>query len=300
MNKSEHPPIDWLRCIPFILLHVGCLAVIWVGWSWPAVLVAALLYALRVFALTAFYHRYFSHRAFKTSRWFQFVGAVIGNSAVQKGPIWWSAHHRHHHRHSDTELDIHSPVTQGFWRSHMGWFMTRENYGTNHRSVRDWIKFPELRFVDRFDFLVPLLLGVGLYALGEALRYAMPGSGVTGWQMFVWGFLISTVAVYHVTYSINSLAHVFGRRRFNTKDASRNNFWLALATFGEGWHNNHHYYQASARQGFYWWEIDITFYTLVVLSWFGLVWELKPVPQRILDQGRKRASAPDARPVEAP
>jgi stearoyl-CoA desaturase (delta-9 desaturase) len=254
------------------------------------------LYAVRVFGVTGFYHRYFSHRTFKTSRPFQLFGAVIGNAAIQRGPIWWAAHHRNHHRYSDTEQDVHSPITQGFWRSHMGWFMTKEAFGTNERVVRDLLKFPELRFIERFDLLVPILLGIGLYGLGAYLDAKHPELGTSGWQMFVWGFVISTVAVYHVTYSINSMAHVFGRRRFPTKDDSRNNFWLALATFGEGWHNNHHFYPGSARQGFYWWEIDITYYILVVLSWFRLVWDIRPVPDRVLVQGRQ--STEDEKPAE--
>ena len=286
--------IEWTRCLPFILMHVACLSVIWVGWSWPAVATAFLMYVARAFGLTAFYHRYFSHRAFKTSRWFQFLGGVLGSAAVQRGPIWWAAHHREHHRLSDCEGDLHSPHQHGFWWSHMGWFMTRESFATNERRVRDWLKFPELRFLDRYDVVVPLLYGVGMYGLGEAWRWAAPTSGVTGWQMLVWGFLISTVFLYHVTYAINSVAHVRGSRRFATKDQSRNNLWLALLTLGEGWHNNHHYYPASARQGFFWWEIDVTYYMLVVLSWLGLVWELKPVPSRVLVEGRQGPPAATA------
>jgi stearoyl-CoA desaturase (delta-9 desaturase) len=268
-------------------MHVACLSVLWVGWSWPAVATAFLMYVARAFGLTAFYHRYFSHRAFKTSRWFQFLGGALGSAAVQRGPIWWAAHHREHHRLADREGDLHSPHQHGFWWSHMGWFMTRESFVTNERRVRDWLKFPELRFLDRYDIVVPLLYGAGMYGWGEAWRWAAPTSGVTGWQMLVWGFLISTIFLYHVTYAINSVAHVCGSRRFATKDHSRNNLWLALLTLGEGWHNNHHYYPASARQGFFWWEIDVTYYILVVLSWFRLVWELKPVPARILVEGRQ-------------
>lgn len=279
--------IDWLRVIPYLGLHVAAISVIWVGASFAAAVVTLGMIALRVFALTAFYHRYFSHRAFKTSRWFQFVGAVLGASSAQRGPIWWAAHHRAHHKFSDQPEDFHSPRQRGFWFSHMGWFLTREAYATNKRLVRDWLKFPELRFLDRFDFLVPLLLAVGMYGLGELLRVMWPASGTSGWQMLVWGFLISTLCVYHITYLVNSLAHVVGRRRFQTTDDSRNSLWIALLTFGEGWHNNHHRYMASARQGFYWWEIDITFYILRALSWVGIVWDLKPVPPSVLEEGRQ-------------
>ena len=274
--------VEWLRVTPFFLLHVACLAVFLVGWSWPAIAVAIFVYAARVFGLTAFYHRYFSHRAFKTTRLVQFLGALLGNSAGQRGPIWWAAHHRHHHRASDKPDDIHSPSQQGFIWSHMLWFMTREAYATNHRVVKDWIRFPELRFLDRFDFLAPSLLALSMYVLGETVAYWWPTAGTSGMQMLVWGFIISTTALYHVTFAINSLAHTFGSRRFETNDDSRNNLWLALITFGEGWHNNHHFSPSSAKQGFRWWEIDISYYLLVVMSWCGLVWDLNPVPTRAI------------------
>jgi stearoyl-CoA desaturase (delta-9 desaturase) len=277
--------VEWLRCAPFLLLHAAVLTVFLVGWNWLAVGVAVFMLLLRTFAITGFYHRYFSHRSFKTSRWFQFVWAVIGNMSVQKGPIWWAAHHRHHHRHSDDEHDVHSPVTHSFLYSHMGWFMTDENFHFSREGAGELQKFPELKFLDRFDYLAPVVLGVGMFLLGFFLEQ-WPALGTNRWQMLVWGFVVSTLICYHFTYSINSLAHVFGKRRFKTKDESRNNWFLALITFGEGWHNNHHRYQSSVRQGFYWWEFDITYYILVVMSWCGLVWDLTPVPEKILNEGR--------------
>ncbi len=286
------PPIDWFRVIPYFLLHAAAVTAFWVGVSPIAASVCGAMIALRVFALTAFYHRYFSHRAFKTSRWFQFVGAVLGASSAQRGPIWWAAHHRAHHKHSDQPDDLHSPVQHGFWFSHMGWFLTREAYATDKSLVRDWLKFPELRFLDRFDFFVPAVFAAGMFGLGELAHYVWPASDTSGWQMLVWGYLLSTLAVYHITYFVNSLAHVVGKRRFRTEDDSRNNLWLSLLTFGEGWHNNHHRYMASARQGFYWWEIDITYYILCMLSWFGLVWDLKPVPKSILAEGQQSDGEP--------
>src|SRR5689334_8477342 len=120
--------IDWLRVIPFIGMHLACLGVFWVGVSPLAIAVAAALYALRMFALTGFYHRYFSHKAFKTSRAVQFLFALIGAACVQRGPLWWAAHHRNHHRHADTEADIHSPLHRGFLWSHMGWFLTPRGF----------------------------------------------------------------------------------------------------------------------------------------------------------------------------
>jgi stearoyl-CoA desaturase (Delta-9 desaturase) len=280
--------IDWLRITPFIGLHLLCFGAIWTGWSPVAVVVAATLYALRLLAITGFYHRYFSHRAFRTSRTVQFLFAVLGASAVQRGPLWWAAQHRHHHAHADGPLDPHSARRHGFLWSHLGWFLTRENFRTRLERVPDLARYPELRFLDRYDALVPLLLAVLLYTAGEWLAWAAPGLGTDGWQLLVWGFAISTVALYHVTFTINSLAHRLGRRRYATRDDSRNNFWLALLTFGEGWHNNHHHYPASARQGFRWWEIDIAYYFLRLLALTGLIWDLRPVPAGIRDAGRVR------------
>lgn len=289
MRKDDE--IEWFRVVPFFLLHLACLLVFAVGWSWTAVGVAAVTHFARVFALTAFYHRYFSHRAFKTGRVVQFIGATVGSAAAQRGPIWWAAHHRHHHRASDRPDDIHSPVQDGFLWSHMLWFMTRENYKTNDGMVKDWLKFPELRWLERYEFVPPVLLAASMFGLGALLAVWVPQLGTNGPQMLVWGFVISTVSLYHVTFSINSLAHKFGTRRYETNDDSRNNFWLALLTFGEGWHNNHHHFPNAARQGFRWWEVDVSYYGLVALSWVGLVWGLKPVPAHVVQATAVRRSA---------
>ncbi len=270
--------IDWLRAAPFVGMHLACLGVIWVGVSWFAVATAAALYALRMFAITGFYHRYFSHKAFRTSRPVQFLFALIGATSVQRGPLWWAAHHRHHHRHSDREHDPHSPLQRGFLWSHMGWFLSERGFRTDLQAVPDLQRYPELRWLDRFDIALPVLLAWGLFALGGWLEQAAPTLGTSAGQLLVWGFFISTVALFHATVSINSLAHRFGSRRFDTRDNSRNNGWLALITFGEGWHNNHHHFPGSARQGFRWWEIDLTYYGLRLLAALGLIRDLKPVP----------------------
>lgn len=280
--------VDMIRVIPFALMHLAPLAVLWVGWSWFAVGMCFAMYFVRMHAITGFYHRYFSHRAFRTSRFMQFVFAFMGNISAQRGPLWWAAHHRHHHKASDEEDDVHSPVTNSFLWSHIGWILAPKNFPTRKELVPDLMKFVELRFLDRFDMLAPTLMGVGMFFLGVALEKFAPGLGTNGWQLLVWGFVISTIALYHGTFTINSLAHTWGKRRFETTDDSRNNFWLALITLGEGWHNNHHHYQNSARQGFYWWEIDITYYLLWMMSKVGLVWDLRPVPERILASGRIR------------
>lgn len=278
--------IDWLRATPFVILHLACVAVFWVGVSPIALAVAAGLYALRMFALTGFYHRYFSHRAFQTSRAVQFTFAVIGAACVQRGPLWWAAHHRNHHRHADTQLDPHSPTVFGFLWSHMGWFLTPRAFHTDLARVPDFSRYPELRWLDRYDTAVPVALAMLLYLFGALLHRYAPALGTSGGQMLTWGFFISTVVLFHATVTINSLAHRFGRRRFATRDNSRNNAWLALITFGEGWHNNHHFYPGSARQGFRWWEIDLTWYGLRLLAALGLVWNLKPVPAWIARKAR--------------
>ncbi len=254
--------IDWARVAPYVALHLGCVGVFWVGASATALWVAAGLYALRMFAITAFYHRYFAHAAFKTSRGAQFVFALIGASAVQRGPLWWASHHRHHHAHADTLTDAHSARQHGFLWSHVGWFLARENFATRSRYVKKLARYPELLFLDRYDTLVPLALGAALFAAGGA-------------ELVVWGLCVSTVAVHHATFTINSLAHRFGSRRYPTRDDSRNNFWLALLTFGEGWHNNHHQFPGAARQGERWWEIDLTWYGLRALAAVGLIWDLR-------------------------
>ncbi len=275
--------VDWARVVPFLGMHVACLAVFAVGWSPVAILVAAALYVVRMFAITAFYHRYFSHRAFKTSRAAQLVFAVLGASAVQRGPLWWAGHHRLHHRRSDGPDDVHSPRQRGFLWSHLGWFLSRRNFATPNDAVRDLARHPELRFLDRYDTLVPALLALATFGLGALLERVAPGLGTDAWQMLVWGFVVSTVVLFHATFTINSLAHTIGRRRYATRDTSRNNAALALLTLGEGWHNNHHHYPHSTRQGFFWWELDPTWWGLVALSWFGVVWDLKPVPAAVRD-----------------
>ena len=286
-SRGDPRGIDWPRVVPFVALHLGCVAVFWTGWSPFAVGTAVALYVIRMFAITAFYHRYFSHRAFRTSRLWQFVFAVIGAAAVQRGPLWWAAHHRHHHAHSDRPDDAHSAVQDGFLWSHMGWFLARQNFPTRSHLVRDLARFPELRWLDRYDIAVPTALFLALWALGAWLEAAYPELGTGPGQLLVWGFCISTVVLFHSTFVINSLAHRWGTRRYDTGDESRNNPLLALITFGEGWHNNHHRYPSAARQGFYWWELDLSWYGLKLLAALGIVRDLRPVPRSVIESGRR-------------
>ncbi|HCD05455.1 MAG TPA: acyl-CoA desaturase [Methylophaga sp.] len=275
--ESAEDGIDWLRVIPFLVLHLACLAVFFVGISAVAVLMAVALYLIRMFAITAFYHRYFAHKSFKTTRPVQFLFALIGASATQRGPLWWAAHHRQHHRHADQPADPHSPK-QGFFWSHMGWFLSGKHYQADYKLIPDWQRFSELRWLDRYDLGVPVLLALALFILGVLLEKYFPGSGTSGWQMLVWGYFISTVVLLHATLLINSMAHCLGKKRYQTADESRNNLFLALLTLGEGWHNNHHHYPASARQGFYWWEVDISYYILKLMQKSGLIWDVRTVP----------------------
>ena len=279
--------IDWLRAAPFIALHLACLGVLWVGVSPVALIVAAALYAIRMFALTGFYHRYFAHRTFRASRPVQFLFALLGAASVQRGPLWWAAHHRNHHRHADTEFDPHAPGVHGFLWSHMGWFLTPRAFRTDLARVPDLARFPELRWLDRFDIAVPLALAALTFAFGAVLAHVAPSLHTSGAQMLVWGFFVSTVVLFHATVTINSLAHRWGSRRFATRDNSRNNLLLALITFGEGWHNNHHFFPGTARQGFRWWEIDLTWYGLKLMSCIGLVDDLKPIPEWVHEKGRQ-------------
>jgi stearoyl-CoA desaturase (delta-9 desaturase) len=258
-----------VETIPFVVAHLACLAAIWTGINATDLIIATGLYALRMFGITAGYHRYFAHRSFKTSRAFAFVLAFLAQSSAQRGILWWAGNHRQHHRFSDTDDDVHSPVRHGFWHAHLGWFFTAEHRHTDLAAVPDLAKYPELVWLDRHPYLPAILTGFVVWLLA-------------GWSGLVVGFLWSTVVLWHATFSINSLAHVVGRRRYVTGDQSRNNLWLALLTFGEGWHNNHHHYQSAARQGFRWYEIDISFYLLKALAAAGLVWDLRSPPARVV------------------
>jgi len=282
MTDYDHNQIEWVKSVPFLLLHAACLLVIWCGVSWAALAVCALTYVVRVGSITAGFHRYFSHRTYKTSRAFQFVLAWIATSATQKGPLWWAANHRHHHAHADTDADAHSP-RHGFWWSHVGWFLSGRYSATDFRLIPDFACYPELRFLNNYHVIPPLVLAASTAALGAWLQHVAPSFHTSAFQMLVWGYFVSTVLGYHGTFMVNSLAHVFGRRRFPTRDDSRNNLLIALVTFGEGWHNNHHFAPSSERQGFFWWEIDVTHYVLTIFSWMGLVWDLNRPPKSVYE-----------------
>lgn len=285
LKSLAAPRTELDRWLPFVFLHAGCALVLFTGCSHLTIALCIVLYCVRMFAITAFYHRYFSHRAFKTSRLVQLIFALIGSSSMQRGPLWWAAHHRVHHARSDKEGDLHSPVERSFLWSHVGWLTSTKNMATKYEKIPDFACYPELRFINRFDWAMPLLLIAILYILGDLLKAHFPSMHVNGWQLVAWGFFVSTTVLFHATCSINSVAHLFGYRRYDTEDNSRNNPLLALFTFGEGWHNNHHKFSNCARQGLTWWEVDITYAVLVLMNKLGLVYDLKPVPKSALSNG---------------
>ncbi|HKP26068.1 MAG TPA: acyl-CoA desaturase [Dongiaceae bacterium] len=266
---GERDDIMYPSAIPFVLVHLGCIAAIWSGVTWSAAILCAALYVLRMFAVVAGYHRYFSHRAFATSRAFQFVLAVLAQSSAQKSVLWWAAKHRHHHLHSDTEGDVHSPRRKGLLYSHVGWIFDRKHDQADLTKVSDLTHWPELVWLKKCELLPAVVLAFLCFL-------------IAGWCGLVVGFLWSTVLVYHATFCINSLAHLRGSKRYVTGDDSRNNWLLAVLTLGEGWHNNHHAFQSSARQGFRWWEVDAAYYALMGMSWLGLIWDMKMPPKHVL------------------
>jgi len=273
-----HDDIIYPNTIAFIFVHLAPLAAFWTGVTTTSVILAITLYVARMFGVTAGYHRYFSHRSFKTSRAGQFLFALLAMSSTQKSVLWWAALHRHHHRHSDQEEDVHSPLHRGFFYSHVGWIFDPKHETTRVEDVPDLVKYPELRFLDKHQLLPAIALAILCFV-------------IDGWSGLVIGFFLSTVFLYHGTFFINSLAHVHGSQRYVTGDTSRNNWWLALITLGEGWHNNHHAYQRSTRQGFRWYEIDITYYILKAMSWVGLVWDLGEPPAEVVRNERRVGSA---------
>ena len=269
--------------IAFTIVHLIPLAAIFTGVTLFDWIVCVFLYVFRMFWVTGGYHRYFAHKSYKTSRFFQFIIAFMAQTSAQKGALWWAAHHRHHHRHSDTPADPHSMKIYGFWYSHVGWIVGPDFKETDFKTIGDYAKYPELVWLNKHYLVPPVSLAILITALGGIVN----GGSITtmfttaGLSTLFIGFFLSTVILYHGTFSINPIMHYFGKPRYKTGDESKNSLWLALITLGEGWHNNHHYYEVASRQGFFWWEVDITWYFLKVLSWLGLIWEMKGVPNHI-------------------
>ena len=274
-GESTHDDIIYPGAVPFVLVHLICFtAIFWTGVTLESVVIGIVLYWVRMVGVTGGYHRYFSHRSYKTSRAGQFVIAALAQSSAQRGAIWWAAMHRHHHQYSDLANDTHSPRHHGFLYAHLGWIFSKKNSEPNYESVADLMAYPELVWLNKHQYVVPAILGFVVWL-------------IAGWPGFVVGFLWSTVLCWHGTFFINSLAHVHGTQRYLTGDDSRNNWWLAILTCGEGWHNNHHAYQSSTRQGFRWYQVDFTYYVLKVISWTGLIWDLRDPPADVINNERK-------------
>ena len=284
--KGAHGHVEWFRCLPYIIIHLLALGAFFYPVTLPCLILATVSYSIRMFSITAFYHRYFSHRTFKTSRIVQFIGAFTACSSGQRGPLWWAAHHRRHHKHSDTDEDVHSPHTRGIFWSHTLWFMTDYAVPTFLKEIPDLIKFKELRFLNRYDWIPLILLAITCYFLPD-LKWFATLTGLSNMQSLMWGFFVPTIVLYHATFAVNSITHLFGKRKFNTDDESKNNWLIAIFAFGEGWHNNHHFFPGSTRQGFFKGEFDITYYGLKILSLFGLVRDLRPVPAWVKEKAIK-------------
>lgn len=269
--------------VSFILVHLLPVAALWTGATWFDWAVCGALYVFRMFWVTGGYHRYFAHRSYNTSRWFQFLIAFFSQTSAQKGALWWASHHRYHHRYSDTLKDPHSMKHFGFWYSHVGWIVGPDFKDTDYKVIRDYAKYPELVWLNKNYLVPPFILALLVMALGGIVNGGSILAMFTtaGFSTLFVGFFLSTIILYHATFSINSIMHKVGNQRYESGDESRNSLVLALLTLGEGWHNNHHYFETSARQGFFWWEIDLTYYGLKILSWLGLIWDLKPVPKHI-------------------
>ncbi|MTI22399.1 acyl-CoA desaturase [Fulvivirga sp. RKSG066] len=281
LEKRKKPVLK--QEIAFAIVHLLPLGALLTGATLFDWIVCAVLYFGRMFWITGGYHRYFSHKSYKTSRWFQFVIAFMAQTSAQKGALWWAAHHRHHHRHSDTPKDPHSMKIYGFWYSHVGWIIGPDYKETDYKTIGDYAKYPELVWLNKHYLVPPVFLALLVTAIGAWVNGGSPLLMFThhGLSTLFIGFFLSTVILYHGTFSINSIMHKFGKQRYESGDESKNSLWLALLTMGEGWHNNHHYYEVAARQGFFWWEIDFTYYGLKMFSWLGLIHDLRGVPNHI-------------------
>ena len=260
----------------FWTVQASALLVFAVPFAWPLVALWAASHFLRAIGLTLAFHRYFAHRAFRMNRAARFVWTLVGTSAMQKGPLWWAGHHVNHHRFADRDGDPHSPAVSGFYYAHIGWFLNdtrNDRLESTNPVVRDFSRAPEIRWLDRYYFVPPLALAAAMWAVG-------------GFPWLVWGFCLPTMTLAHATFAINTINHLFGSRRFETRDASRNNAFTAFFAAGEGWHNNHHRFQRAARNGFYWWEFDPTWYVIRLMKAVGLAWDVQVVPARIYEEAR--------------
>ena len=278
-NRLPGEKLSLLVSLPFISVHIGAIVALTISPSLFALFMVFLMYFIRMFGITAGFHRFFSHKTFKTSRAFQFILAYLATCSAQMGPIWWASHHRHHHKYTDEIEDPHTPTLKGFFWAHVGWIMSPANVPTKEEYVGDLKRFPELKFLDKYHYIAPLSMAMILFGLGEYMALNYSQYNTNGMELLMWGFFVSTVILYHATFTVNSVCHVFGYRSYDTKDGSVNNWLIAILTLGEGWHNNHHAFPNSERQGHKWYQIDICHYILWCLSKLGIVWDIRGVPE---------------------
>ena len=278
-NRLPGEKLSLLVSLPFISVHIGAIFALTISPSPFALFMVFLMYFIRMFGITAGFHRFFSHKTFKTSRAFQFILAYLATCSAQMGPIWWASHHRHHHKYTDEIEDPHTPTLKGFFWAHVGWIMSPANVPTKEEYVGDLKRFPELKFLDKYHYIAPLSMAMILFGLGEYMALNYSQYNTNGMELLMWGFFVSTVILYHATFTVNSVCHVFGYRSYNTKDGSVNNWLIAILTLGEGWHNNHHAFPNSERQGHQWYQIDICHYILWCFSKLGIVWDIRGVPE---------------------
>lgn len=260
-----------------IAVHLALIAIPLLEFSYWYLLLFFLMTRIVGLGITVGFHRYFSHRAFKTSRVFQFLLGCAGCTALQKGPLWWAIHHRLHHRHSDQPEDPHSPVVDGFLHGHCGWLFTQDLMTPDQRIVHDFAKYPELVWLDRLWLIPGLAMAALCFAIG-------------GWSGVVIGYCMCVAFIFQVTFAVNSIGHLYGQQRFETGEGSRNNFVLGYLAMGDGWHNNHHRAPTSARHGFAWYELDMSYLTIQIMRRLGIVWDVKQPPANLLP-GAKLALA---------
>jgi stearoyl-CoA desaturase (delta-9 desaturase) len=262
----------------FWTVQASALLAFFVPFSASMAALWAVSHFLRAIGLTLAFHRYFAHRAFQMNRAARFVWTFIGTAAMQKGPLWWAGHHVNHHRFADRDGDPHSPAISGFYYAHIGWFLNDVRYDrveTGNAVVRDFGGAPEIVWLDRYYVVPPVILAAAMYLIG-------------GFPWLVWGFCVPTVTLAHATFAINTINHLMGSRRFDTRDDSRNNVMTAIFAAGEGWHNNHHRFQRAARNGFFWWEFDPTWYVIRAMAAIGIAWDIQAVPERVYAEARAR------------
>lgn len=288
IRQGESP---WFSTIRVLERHVGALlAIVFVPLDRSLVALALASFCVRMFAIEGINHRYFSHRAYKANRFVQFLLALVGTQAGQRGSLWWASTHRDHHKYAETPLDPHSPVSHSFFESYVAWFRRPRHAACNLDAIADFARFPELRWLDRY-YWVPFYAGAAL--LFFAAHYGLLGRGIDGASALLWGFYVPCCVVLHATSMINTLAHMpslpGGYRRYEVADRSVNRPALALLTLGAGYHNNHHRFAAAARAGFAWYEIDVAYWILRALQGARLIREVKSsIPDEILIEGGLR------------